>query len=73
MYLFFLGVILGFGLHAAVRGGLKTLELRRINRAHKVELEVQRRVNERLNPMGWDSIPERVSSGPRRFTPITHP
>ena len=70
MYLFFLGVILGFGLHAAVRGGLKTLQLRRIRKDQETELEVERRVSERLNPVGWDWA---QPNHDKRFVPIRHP
>jgi hypothetical protein len=73
MYLFLLGVILGVGLVLAVRSMERTLRLRKIHKAHAVELEVQRRVNEKLGISSWDYVPAQGPAGPPNgFRPIRH-
>jgi hypothetical protein len=74
VYLFFLGIILGMGLVLAQRSVAKTLQLRSIRKAHAVELEVQRRVNERLGISSWDTDAARTPVGPNgKFIARRHP
>lgn len=54
MYLFVLGVVFGMGLLQAYKSVAKTIQLRGIRKRHEVELEIQRRVNERTS--GWGSV-----------------
>lgn len=78
MYMFFLGVILGFGLHAAIRSVAKTVQLRRIRREVTMEETIQRRIQEHIrkldepwNDDGWRGPKPAGPNG--RFVPMRHP
>ena len=57
MYMFFLGAVFGFGLHAAIRSTLKTLQLRKIHRNVELEQEINRRATAKAEALyyGWNS------------------